>query len=168
MAKPSNNKSYTEDVVLKKILNDIAEENLENTASPSHNERQKNSYEDDLIKHYREQDALKLRKKYFNIAKIIIVLFIMVFLILLLTINNDTTKATEQIEVKETITPAPIQKPEVIKTSKPKQVEPIITEPKEKTPISTKPAKEIITPPEKPVKTERQIAKERLLEQMKN
>ena len=166
MAKTSKKKSYTEDVVLNKILSDIAAENLENPTS-SHEAHKQNSYEDDLISHYREQDALELRQKYINIAKIIVVFFIMILTILLLTLNNDTPAAIKP-EVKKRLTPVPTPETKVIETPKPVQVDSPKTEMKESVSVKTELKTPVAPPPQKPVKTERQIAKEKLLEQMKN
>lgn len=172
MAKPSKKKSYTEDVVLNKILQDIADENLQDSDAPLHKDAAKKNYEDDLIRHYREQDALKSRQKYINIAKIVVVFLIMVFLILLLTSNHDTT-VTEQTQVKKTVipTPAPQHEAPVEKVPEPVETKPVKMEKKENIPVKEEP--KVLTPapepaPVKRVKTEREIAKELLLQQMKN
>ncbi|WP_309497744.1 hypothetical protein [Sulfurovum sp.] len=170
MGKTSEKKSYTEDVVLNKILKDISEENIENTTSSSPNHSKQNTYEDDLIKHYKKKEALETREKYINIIRIITVLSITIFLIVLFTnyIDSITEKETP---VKKTVTPTSIPQPKVEKVSKPAQVESVIIETKDIIPLKVEPKKMIPAPIEKPVKkvkTERELAKEMLLLQMKN
>lgn len=178
--KTSKKKSYTEDVVLNKILKDISDENLENATSSSQEHPKQNTYEDDLIKHYRKKDALELRQKYINIAKIIAVLFVMVGLILIITNDNDTPP-TKETQVKKTVTPTSVSQAKVVKASKPVEVKPAVVKPavvkpvkieqKEIIPVKRE-AKEVIpapiTEPVKKVKTERELAKEMLLRQMNN
>ena len=175
MAKTSKKKSYTEDVVLNKIFKDISNENINETAletpsSSSQEHSKQNTYEDDLIKHYRKKDALETRQKYFNIAKIITVLIITVVLLVIFTnyIDSITDKETQ---VEKTVTPTPTSQPKVEKVSKPVQIEAAKIEQKEIIHIKIEPKKVIPSPIEKPVgkvKTERELAKEMLLQQMSN
>ncbi len=170
MAKTSKKKSYTEDVVLNKIFKDISEENFEIPSSSSQEQSKQNTYEDDLIKHYRKKDALETRQKYFNIAKIITVLSITIVLLVIFTnyIDSITDKETQ---VKKTVTPTPTPQPKVEKVSKPVQVEPTKIEQKKIIHLKIEPKKIIPDPIEKPVvkvKTERELAKDMLLRQMNN
>ncbi len=163
----SKKKSYTEDVVLNKILKDISEENLENdTSSQEHTTH--HSYEDDLIKLYRKKDAEEQRQTYINIVKIIAFLSILIILIFIFT-NYIDTIIDEPEQVKKTVTPTPL--PKVIKPSKPMQVETVIIEPKKIIPPKNETkeiSKTVVEEPVKDVRTEREIAKEMLLQQMKN
>jgi len=166
--KTSKNKSYTEDVVLNKILQDISEENLENDTSVSQEHTKHHSYEDDLIKLYREKDASERRQTYINIVKIIALLSILIVLIFLFT-NYIDTITDKPVQVKKTVTPIPT--PKVEKPSEPVQVESIKVDEPEIILIKKEPKKMTPAPIEEPVKkvkTEREIAKEMLLQQMKN
>ncbi len=170
MAKTSKKKSYTEDVVLNKILKDISEENLENPSSSAEKHNQLNTYEDDLIKHYRKKDTLEARQKYINIAKMIAILIITIGLIVIFT-NYIDTITDEETQIKKTVTPTPMPQPKVEKVSQPVQVEPAKSKQKEIITIKTEPKKVLPTPIEQPVKkmkTERELAKDMLLQQMKN
>ncbi|RLA58874.1 MAG: hypothetical protein DRQ78_11340 [Epsilonproteobacteria bacterium] len=159
MGKTSKKKTYTEDVVLNKILKEISEENLERPHSSSPKHSQKNAYEDDLVKHYREKDAAEARQKYINIAKIIVILCVIIVLIFLLTNENDTTLPNKQTQAKKIIAPSSIPQDKIKKINIPIEVESKIKE---------VPYEIIPTPIKKPVKTERELAKKMLLQQMQN
>lgn len=168
MGKPAKKKSYTEDVVLKKILQDIAEENFEDDGLSSQENSNKTKYEEDLIKHFKKQDALEQRQKYINIIKILTFVFIFIFLISIFTNYIDSIK-DEPTQVKKTAIPTPVAKVE--KVPKPVLIETVEMEPKKTTPVKKEPKKVISTSIEKPVKrfkTERELAKDMLLQQMQN
>ena len=170
MAKTSKKKSYTEDVVLNKIFKDISEEDIEDPSSSTEEPTKKNTYEDDLIKLYRKRDVEERRQKYINIVKIITMLFVLIFLIYVFTnyIDSITDKETQ---VGKTVTPTPTPQPKVEKVSKPIQIEAAKIEQKEIIHIKIEPKKVIPAPIEKPVrkvKTERELAKDMLLQQMNN
>jgi len=162
MAKTAKNKKYTEDIVLNKILKDISEENTEAPTLSSEDNVGTHSYEDVLIKQYREKDILEKKQKYIHIVKIIAIVSIFIFLILVITYYMDSTHA-KQTQAKKIITPTPITQEKVKEVSKPKNIETIKEEPKE---VIPEPIKEPIKIEE--VKTERELAKEMLLKEMKN
>jgi len=170
MAKTSKKKSYTEDVVLNKIFKDISEENLKDSSSSSQEHSEQNTYEDDLIKQFRKKDALESRQKYFTIIKVIAILSILIVLIVVFT-NYIDTIADEGTQVKKTVAPTPAPQPKVKKVSKSVEMVTLNIEPKEIIPIKTETKDVIPTPikePVKKVKTERELAKEMLLQQMNN
>ena len=170
MAKTSKKKSYTEDVVLNKIFKDIAEENIEDSSSSSQEHNKQNTYEDDLIKHYRKKDALETRQRYFGIVKVIAILSILIVLMVVFT-NYIDTIIDEETQVQQTVAPIPTPQPKVKKASNPVEMVTLNIEPKENIPVKTESKKVIPTPiiePEKKVKSERELAKEMLLQQMNN
>lgn len=168
MAKTSKNKSYTEDVVLNKILKDIAEENLENSDASSKEHTNHESYEDDLIKRYREKDALAQRQTYFKIAKTMAFVLTLIGLVSVF-INYIDSIIDEPTLAKKKVTPTPT--PKVENVYQPANTETIIIKSEEITPLKREGKKVNASPTEEPVKkvkTERELAKENLLRQMNN
>jgi len=159
MNKSEKDKKYTKDIVLNKILKDISEENLE-PATYSENNANNNTYEDEMIKYYREKDILEKKQKYINMAKMISIFSIFILLILMITYYMNSTP-NKQTEVQNIIVPAPISQPKVKEVSKPVKIEHIEEKPKE---VIPDPINEPIKIEK--VKTEREIAKELLLQQM--
>lgn len=173
MGKSVKKKSYTEDVVLNKILKDIAEENLqENTPNHTTHQNQKNTYEDDLIRQYREKDALEQRKKYFNAVKITAIVALLILLVVTF-INYVDSIIEEETPRKNITTSASFSEPKAEETFEPIQINPTKTEPTQSIRVKEEIELQIKqpTPPKEPVKrtkTEREIAKEMLLQQMQN
>lgn len=167
MAKTSKKKSYTEDVVLNKIFKDISEENLKDPSKSSDEPTKQNTYEDDLVKLYRKRDVEERRQRYINIVKIITILFVLIFLIFVFT-NYIDSIADEPTQVKKTVISVPITQEKI---SKPVQVKAIKIEQKEIIHFKPEPKKVMPAPikePIKKVKTERELAKENLFQQMNN
>lgn len=156
MHKSEKDKRYTEDVVLNKILKEISEENLE-TDTSSQNNVEKNSYEDDLIKHYREKDILVKKQKFINTAKIITIVSLFIFITLSMISYIDTIQ-TEEPTNQNNILPIATPKPKIKKVSRPEQREYVIEKQKTFIPEPIK---------RKEVKTERELAKEMLLQEMR-
>jgi len=165
MAKPSNNKTYTEDVVLNKILQDIANENLEPSKVSTLSSEGTNRYEDDLIKQYREEDVRKSRQKKIQILMILSVVCIVFILLFIITSSSGTPKAKTLVQ-KEIISTKETPKTEnVLKSVKKETIEEVDINTAQK----PEPTAAIALSYEKPVqsiKTEREIAKELLLQQM--
>ncbi len=170
MAKTSKKKSYTEDVVLNKIFKDISEENIEDPSTSSDEHTKENTYEDDLVKFYRKKDIEERKQRYINIVKILTMLSVLIFLIFIFT-NYIDSIADEPIQVKKTVISVPIPKEKIEKVSKPAPIEAVKIESKEIINIKIEPKKVIPAPmkePVKKVKTERELAKDMLLQQMNN